>query len=148
MFYPDRQIERTVKAAMSFLDLPNLRRIYLNELPLLESSNPKLWLIALIVADEPQLPTIVEKVKAYRASNPSDGIDWIELLETVLICKLPDSTREEILTMFGLSDILLKHTRVYQDAVKEAHLEGHIKRRMEGLLETKLKVKQLCSCVS
>ena len=62
MCYPDRQLERTVKAALSVLDLPNLRRIYLNELPLLDSSNPKLWLIALIVSDEPQLPAIVEKV--------------------------------------------------------------------------------------
>jgi predicted transposase YdaD len=132
VFYPNGQIERTIKAALPFLDLPNLRRIYFDELPLLESSNPKLWLIALLVADVPQLPAIVEKVKAYKANNPSDGVDWIELLETLLICKLPDITREEIQTMFGLREIDLKHTRVYQDAVKEGHLEGHIKGRMEG----------------
>jgi len=135
VFYPDSKIERTIKAAMPFLDLPNLRRIYFDELPLLESSNPKLWLIALITAAEPQLPTIVEKVKAYRANNPSDGVDWIELLETLLIYKLPEITREEIQTMFGLRDIDLKHTRFYQDAVKEGQLEGLEKGVRKGRIE-------------
>jgi len=132
VFYPYAQIERIIKAAQPFRDLPSLRRVYLNELPLLESANPKLWLIALLIVDESQLAPIVEKIKAHRANNPSDGIDWMELLETLLIYKLPTITREEIQTMFGLRDIDLKQTRFYQDTFNEGELEGVKKGRVEG----------------
>jgi predicted transposase YdaD len=64
------------------------------------------------------------KVKAHRSSNPSDGIDWIELLETILVNRLPTITREEIKTMFGLQDTDLKKTRFYQDTFNEGRQEG------------------------
>jgi len=124
VIYPYEQVERPSEAARPFLDLPNLRRVYLNQIPLLESANPKLWLIALLTVEDSQLPTIVEKVKAHRNSNPSDGIDWIELLETILVNKLPTITREEIKTMFGLQDSDLKKTRFYQDTYNEGRQEG------------------------
>ena len=124
VIYPYEQVERPSEAARPFLDLPNLRRVYLNQIPLLESANPKLWLIALLTVEDSQLPPIVEKVKAHRNSNPSDGIDWIELLETILVNKLPTITREEIKTMFGLQDSDLKKTRFYQDTYNEGRQEG------------------------
>ena len=124
VIYPHEQVERPSEAARPFLDLPNLRRVYLNQIPLLESANPKLWLIALLTVEDSQLPPIVEKVKAHRNSNPSDGIDWIELLETILVNKLPTITREEIKTMFGLQDSDLKKTRFYQDTYNEGRQEG------------------------
>lgn len=135
VIYPHKQVERPSEAARPFLDLPNLRRVYLNQIPLLESSNPKLWLIALLDVEDSQLPPIVEKVKAHRNSNPSDGIDWIELLETILVNRLPNITREEIQTMFGLQDTDLKKTRFYQDTFNEGHLEGRMEGRMEGQVE-------------
>ena len=124
VIYPYEKVERPSEAARPFLDLPNLRRVYLNQIPLLESANPKLWLIALLTVEDSQLPPIVEKVKAHRNSNPSDGIDWIELLETILVNKLPTITREEIKTMFGLQDSDLKKTRFYQDTYNEGRQEG------------------------
>ena len=132
VIYPQRQVERPSEAARPFLDLPNLRRVYLNQVPLLESSNPKLWLIALLTVEDSQLPPIVEKVKAHRTSNPSDGIDWIELLETILVNRLPEITREEIKTMFGLQETDLKKTRFYQDTFNEGHLEGRMEGQVEG----------------
>ncbi len=124
VIYPHAQVERYIKAASPFLDLPNLRRVYLDQVPLLESANPKLWLIALLTVEDSQLPPIVEKVKAHRKIHPSDGIDWIELLETILINRLPKITREEIKTMFGLQDSDLKKTRFYQDTFDEGRQEG------------------------
>jgi predicted transposase YdaD len=44
------------------------------------------------------------------------------LLETVLVSKFAQLSREEIQTMFLLSDI--KQTRVYQEARQEGKLEG------------------------
>ena len=79
VLYPQAQVERRLEAARPFLDLPNLHRVFLDELPLLESANPKLWLIALFLAQEPQIPAIVQKVQAHRAAGPKDGVDWLEL---------------------------------------------------------------------
>jgi len=124
VLYPDAGAEREIEAARPFLGLPNLRRVYLNELPLLDSPNPKFWLIAMFLAQERQIPAIVQRVQAHRAANPADGIDWLELLETVLVYKLPHCTREEILTMFELKDIELKQTRFYQQVFGEGRLEG------------------------
>lgn len=122
--YPSAEAERRIEAVLPFLCLPYLHRVYLNELPLLDSPNPKLWLIALFLAEEAQIPAIVGKVQTHRAQRPSDGVDWLELLETVLVYKLPHLDREEIQIMFGFNDIDLKQTRFYRQAVNEGRQEG------------------------
>jgi len=48
--------------------------------------------------------------------------DIIDLLETVLVSKFAQLSREEIQSMFLLSDI--KQTRVYQEARQEGREEG------------------------
>ena len=132
--YPNPTIERLSPATMPFLNLPNLHRVYLNRLPLLDSANPKLWLIALIVADAAKIAPIVQKVQAHRDANPADGIDWLELLETLLVYKLPTFTREEIQKMFGLNDVDLKTTRFYQDVFGEGRMEGRVEGEAAMLL--------------
>ena len=74
----------------------------------------------------------MQKVQAYWKSCPADGIDWLELLETVLVYKLPTFTREEIQKMFGLNDVDLKTTRFYQDVFGEGRLEGRVEGCVEG----------------
>jgi len=123
VLYPERAVERLDALSGPLLNLPNLHRIFLNELPLLESPNPKLWLIALILAEKAQVPAIVSRVQAHRLQNPKDGIDWLELLETMLVYKLPQFTREEIQAMFQFNDIDLKQTRYYQQARTEGEAE-------------------------
>jgi predicted transposase YdaD len=61
--------------------------------------------------------------------------DIIDLLETVLVSKFAQLSREEIQAMFLLSDI--KQTRVYQEAKQEGRQEG----RQEG--EIRLLIRQL-----
>jgi len=119
VLYPNLTIERLNQLNRPLLALSNLHRIVLTELPLLASPNPKLWLIALILAEEPKVAEIVSRVQTYRRQHPSDGIDWLELLETVLVYKLPHFTREEIQKMVGINDIELRQTRFYQQAVNE-----------------------------
>ena len=45
-------------------------------------------------------------------------------IETIVVYKLPQLSREEIRDMIGLKDIELKQTRFYQDVFKEGHQEG------------------------
>jgi predicted transposase YdaD len=72
-------------------------------------------------------------VRVHGSQHPADGIDWLELLETVLVYKLPHFTREEIQTMFGFNDIDLKQTRFYQQAVSEGLQEGMEKGMEKGM---------------
>lgn len=71
------------------------------------------------------------------ASQPADGIDWPDFLETILVYKLPKFTREEIQKMLNFNDIGLKQTRFYQDVFGEGREEG----RVEG--EAALLLRQL-----
>ncbi|WP_151697006.1 Rpn family recombination-promoting nuclease/putative transposase, partial [Microcystis aeruginosa] len=58
--------------------------------------------------------------------------DILELIETIIIYKLPKLNRKEIEAMFSLSD--LRETKVYQEALEEGREEG----REEGELSAKL----------
>jgi predicted transposase/invertase (TIGR01784 family) len=70
--------------------------------------------------------------------------DILELIETILIYKLPKMNRKEIEAMFSLSD--LRETKVYQEALEEGieqgieqGIERGIERgRQEGELSAKL----------
>lgn len=130
--YPSASVERHAPAMEPLLALPNLRRVYLDELPLLESANPWLWLVALIVADTEAIAPIVRKVQAHGTRRRAGGVDWLDLLETVLVYKLPLSTREEIQKMFNFTDVSLKETRFYQDVFAEGVVEGRQEGRQEG----------------
>jgi predicted transposase/invertase (TIGR01784 family) len=131
VIYPAASVERPSEAAAPFLALPNLHRVYLDQLRLLDSANPKLWVIALIVAETESIAPIVGKVKSHQQAWPADGIDWLDLLETVLVYKLPQFTREEIKQMLGFNDVELKKTRFYQDVFGEGREEG----QQEGLVK-------------
>jgi len=132
VIYPSAGVERQSPMTAPFFNLPNLHRVYLDRLPLLDSANPKLWLIALIVAEAGQIAPIVRKVQTYQENQPEDSIDWLDLLETVLVYKLPTFTREEIKDMLGFNDVELKKTRFYQDVFGEGRVEGKQEGRVEG----------------
>lgn len=85
VLYPTAAIERFDPAMEPFLNLPNLHRVYLDELRLLERPEPKLWLLALMLAEREAVPAIVGQVQAHRAAHPDDGVDWVDWLETVLV---------------------------------------------------------------
>jgi predicted transposase YdaD len=123
VLYPGRATERIDALSRPLLNLPNLHRLFLSELPLLQSPNPKLWLLALVLAEEARIADIVHLVQAHRLQHPQDGINWLDLLETVLVYKLPQFTREEIQAMFQFKDIDLKKTRYYQQARTEGEAE-------------------------
>ena len=77
-------------------------------------------LIELIVSKENQAPQLVqnlmERTKT-EISNYREKQGIIELLETVLVSKFSQLSRQEVEAMFLLSDI--KQTRVYQEAKEE-----------------------------
>ena len=94
-----------------------IQRIYLDEIP---TGSIGMGLIELIVSKENQAPQLVqnlmERTKT-EISNDREKKGIIELLETVLVSKFSQLSRQEVEAMFLLSDI--KQTRVYQEAKEE-----------------------------
>jgi hypothetical protein len=62
--------------------------------------------------------------------------DLIDLIETIIVYKLPQKSREEIEAMLGLSE--LKQTKVYQEAKQEGLVEGEQRGEQRGELKAKL----------
>ncbi|NEO19208.1 Rpn family recombination-promoting nuclease/putative transposase, partial [Moorena sp. SIO4A5] len=65
--------------------------------------------------------------------------ELLQLIETILVYKLPKLSRTEIEAMFSLSD--LRQTKVYQEALAEGRLEGIQEGRLEGIQEGRLEGK-------
>ncbi|MBS3028715.1 MAG: Rpn family recombination-promoting nuclease/putative transposase [Dolichospermum sp. DET50] len=94
-----------------------IQRIYLDEIP---AGSIGMGLIELIVSKENQAPQLVQNLMARtktEISNDREKKGIIELLETVLVSKFSQLSRQEVEAMFLLSDI--KQTRVYQEAKEE-----------------------------
>ncbi len=113
-----------------FINSGRIKRIYLDELP---PGSIGMGLIELIVSKEAQAPELVknlmERTKTeIEDDNEKQGI--IELLETVLLSKFSQLSRQEIEAMFLVSDI--KQTRVYQEAKQEGKQEGRQEGKQEG----------------
>ena len=99
--------------------------IYLDEV---RSGSIGVGLIQLILAQDVQAPVLVQQLLERAKTEIADPLvthDIIDLLETVLVSKFAQLSREEIQAMFLLSDI--KQTRVYQEAKQEGRQEGEIR---------------------
>ena len=107
-----------------------IKRIYLDEIP---SGSIGMGLIELIVSKENQSQELVKNLMTRtktEVSNDSERQGIIELLESVLMSKFSQLSRQEIEAMFLVSDI--KQTRVYQEAKQEGEQEGRQEGRQEG----------------
>ena len=99
-----------------------VRRIYLDELPLSARATPGLGILKMLSVPPDQVKGLAHKViGAAGAAGPV----VIELVEELLIRRFAALSREEIRTMFKLTDI--RKTRVWQEAHEEGEQEGEVK---------------------
>jgi predicted transposase YdaD len=56
--------------------------------------------------------------------QPQSQTDLLQLIEAILVYKLPQLSREELEAMFSLND--LKQTRVYQEALEDGRQEAKL----------------------
>jgi predicted transposase/invertase (TIGR01784 family) len=118
------------------LDAGQIQRFYLDELPELADAPLGLSILYLIRLTETQAPVAARELIARAKSELSDDElreKLVELVETVIMYKLSQLSREEIQTMLGVDDI--RQTRVYQEAKEEGLKEGLQKGRQEGKSE-------------
>jgi predicted transposase/invertase (TIGR01784 family) len=99
-------------------------------------------IIELITRPKQDMPQLVQNLKRQDLNR-----DIVELIETVLFYKFTNLSRQEIETMFALSD--LKKTKVYQEALQEGELRGELKGELKlqkvarNLLEIGMNVTQV-----
>ena len=73
---------------------------------------------------------MLRQLKEAEAIDTARTAAIVNLVETILVYKLPTLSREEIQTMLELTDTDLKQTRFYQEVFTEGRQEG---RQEEGV---------------
>ncbi len=119
--YPQRNVAPEERIGYEELLANRVREIYLDELKV--DNDLGLGLLKLIV--EPpktavsKAKILLEEVKQSSSVVPTKII--LEIIETTIIYKFPNLTREEIGKMLGLVD--LRETRVYQEGLEDGRQE-------------------------
>ena len=135
VLFANRHLEPDVLTPYQpLLDAGLIQRFYLDEMPELANAPLGLSILQLIRQTEAQAPlTARELVARIKTEIAGVGlqVDLIELIETVIIYKLPRLSREEIQVMLQVHDI--RQSRVYQEAMEEGRKEGREKGREEGV---------------
>jgi predicted transposase YdaD len=129
VIYPDRATERPPPPAFApLLDLPRIKRVYLEDIAGQPSTSLDMELLQLLIA-EPDAAIVKANalLEAYR-DRLHDPEQWplIDLALTILIYKLPDLPRERIQAVLHVPDIDLKQTAFYQEAVAEGRQLGEV----------------------
>ncbi len=139
VLFKSRSIEPTAKQRKSIqplLDSPLVKVIYLNELTVNENSSLGVQIIGLVVAKKRQfLATATELIDRVKNSLPTEPtrLELLNLLEAIIIAKLPKLSRRELEIMFGVED--LRNTRFAQELIAEGKVEGKTEAKLETIPE-------------
>lgn len=92
--------------------------------------------VKLVIETEETAPALARQLIAQAKQQLIDAAtksDFINLIETIIVYKLPQKSREEIEAMLGLNE--LKQSRVYQEALEEGKQQGLEEGKQEAKLE-------------
>lgn len=125
VIYPSRKIESPeMPAYKDFLALPKVKRIYLNELEVTAERSLGLRMLKLVVESNRKTPKQARNLIAQVQQEVGDFLvrrEIMELIETIVVYKFPQKSRQELEQMLGLGD--LKETKFYQEAKQEGQQE-------------------------
>ena len=134
VIFPNRSVDTgDTERYTELLNSQRVTRVYLDELSSNSVSSIGIETVKLIIEPESTATTkAIEIVNNARQQIPDVATikEIIQLIETILIYKLPRLSQEEIGKMFGSNE--LKQTRFYQDVFAEGEQKG----KQEGKLET------------
>ncbi|MBC6420001.1 MAG: Rpn family recombination-promoting nuclease/putative transposase [Prochloron sp. SP5CPC1] len=131
VIFPRRSLEpEETKLYEPLLSSGQVQRFYLNELLSTEGEfSPTIGLMELIVQPSKQVPELARTLWTQVNQTPETKIPKetiLELIETTMVYKFPQLSRQEIAAMLGLAESV-KHTRVYQEGREEGRWEGEQK---------------------
>ena len=126
VLFADRSLEPTeLLPYQPLLDAGLIRRFYLEEMPELANAPLGLSILYLIRQTESQAPATARTLVARAKTEIEDEAlraDLIQLIETVIMYKLPRLSRKEIHAMLQIHDI--RESRAYQETMKEGIEKG------------------------
>jgi len=134
-----------------YLDLltsQRVRRIYLDELGESAEQYLGVGVIKLVVETKKKVDNLARHLVNKARQEIADEavkLQVIELIETIVLYKFPEKSRQEIEAMFGFDD--LKKTRYFQDVAEEAKQEGKLE-AVPRLLALGLTVEQVAGALS
>ncbi|MFB2896882.1 Rpn family recombination-promoting nuclease/putative transposase [Aerosakkonemataceae cyanobacterium BLCC-F50] len=152
VLYPNQNTDTgDIKHYREFFTSQRVRRIYLNQLGEIAEQSIGVGTIKLVISPEEnaveQARNLINKVRS-EIPDELTQTQVLQLIETILVYKLPNKSQKEIEAMFGLSE--LKQTRVYQDAFQEGRQEGEIATKLATvprLLALGLTVEQIAQAL-
>lgn len=134
VIYDKRSNERTYPQRYRSLLEPHLRRFYLDELDDVPDDSLGMGIVRLVVESEEKVGEFAKNLINKAKVELTDALiqrKVLEFIETIVVYKFPNLSREEIETMLNLN--LLKETRVYQEAKAEGEEEGELKAKLKIL---------------
>lgn len=129
VIYPSRQVERLdVRRYGSAVELPEVHRVYLEDWVDIPAATLGLRLVQLMVGKAADAPIKARQL----VQDSSTGTELpqsvlLDLVETIVVYKLPSMSREEVRRMLELHDIDLRQTRFYQEVFAEGEARGEIR---------------------
>ncbi|NEO54054.1 MAG: Rpn family recombination-promoting nuclease/putative transposase [Okeania sp. SIO3B5] len=130
IIFKSRSFEPTARERESvqpFLDSTLVKRIYLNELEVSETTPLGVQIVQLVVERKKQfldrVTVLINRVKQ-QFTDENDRLPILNLLSIIVLEKLPQMSRKELEAMFSMND--LKQTRFAQELMAESKIEGKL----------------------
>lgn len=128
----------------ALIDLGVVKRYFLDEMPELADAPIGLATLYLLRKSEEEAPKaaceLIARVKEEVEDN-SQRTSLLQLIETVIVYKLVNLSREEIQAMVKIDD--LRETRVYKEAMAEGREEGREEERQKRLEHDREAIKRM-----
>ena len=131
VLYPDLAVERIPRGYELPVSLPLIHRLDLSALDGQDRTTPGWELLRLIVDQTPCALDRARRLLRTPATGTHDPA-LINFIETILVYKLPRSTREKSHAMLGITDIDLKQPRFYKDVFAEGERLGEQRGEQRG----------------
>lgn len=148
VIYPSRSTDTgETDRYIELLNSGRVRRIYLNELDSAADLSFGIQTIKLVIETEESTETKARQLINQITTEIADEVakrELLQLIETIIVYKLPNKSRQEIEAMFGLSE--LKQTKVYQEAFQEGEIAAKLA-TVPRLLALGLSVEQIAQAL-
>lgn len=136
VIYPTRAVDPGPHPQYhALLESGQVTRVYLDEWAQPRQTLPQRVIGVLLAAPVQavgEARTMLGQLRKETAIDTALRTAIVNVVETILVYKLPTLSREEIQAMLELTDIELKQTRFYQDVFTEGEQAGWQKGRQEG----------------
>ena len=125
--------------------------VYLDELGETVNSSLGLGIVQLVVENEETAAGFINRLFQQAQQELNDQVfrqKVLELIETILVYKFTNLSRQELEAMFGLDE--LKQTRYFREVAAEAALEGKLEGKLESvprLLQLGLTIEQIATAL-